>query len=120
MASFTSPGASSSSKMKHGSTKKPRGGQQARGSLTTKPEHPITDDFAAEKLPSFADRRAKTNNKSGFNTKPSQPPAGRLAQTSNYAKDRCAAGRTVGCDEHTGDANTEGHGGTQQGYDRNA
>jgi len=42
-----------------------------------KPVDPLR--FASNRLPNFVTRRNATNNKSGFNTTPSRPPAGRLA-----------------------------------------
>ena|SRR5271155_1426274 len=109
--SFTSP-SSNSSKMKHGSVKKPRGGQQSGGPLPAKPEHPITDSFAAKSIPSFAERHRHTNNKSGFNTIPARPPAGRLAQCG--CDPSRGAGKHVGKSEGGHDANSHGHGGTQR------
>jgi hypothetical protein len=110
---FTSP-SSNSTHMKHGSVKKPRGGQQAGGPLPDKPEYPITDDFAASSIPTFADRRAQTNAKSGFNTVPAKPPGACFNRPTDVPRE---AGKVVGRSEKGRDANSEGHGGSQQGYD---
>lgn len=69
---FTAPN-SNSSKMKHG-----RGTPSRQGAVMKagKPPYPITDSFASDSIPSFGTRRRKTNNKSGFNTKPSHPTEG--------------------------------------------
>ena len=73
--SFTSP-SSATPKMKYG-----KGGlDQAKARQRAKPEYPITDSFGSKTIPSFASRRAHTNAKSGWNTKPARPPAGRLAK----------------------------------------
>jgi hypothetical protein len=101
--SFTSPG-SNSTKMKHGSTKKPRGGQQAGGPFQGTPEYAITDDFASDSIPPFETRHRNTNGKSGFNSIPARPPAGRLAQvTPSVIRE---AGKVVGHDESARDANS--------------
>jgi hypothetical protein len=109
--SFTSP-SSNSSKMKHGSVKKPRGGQQSTGPLPAKPEHPITDSFAACHIPSFDERHRNTNAKTGFNTTPARPPAGRLAQRAPGQIRE--AGKEVGRDSRPRDANSHGSGGSQK------
>lgn len=36
--------------------------------------------FASDKIPGFASRHSKTNNKHDFHATPARPPAGRLAQ----------------------------------------
>lgn len=73
--SFTSP-SGSPAKSKSG-----KGGlDQAKARQKAKPEYPITDDFAAHCLPDFKTRRAHTNAKSGWNTTPARPPAGRMVE----------------------------------------
>ncbi len=107
--SFTSP-SGSPPKSKHG-----RGHPSKESNRqASRPEYPITDSFSSDSIPSFAERHSNTNNKSGFNTIPARPPAGRLAQRSKNDVNRCASGKEVGKSEAGHDANTEGSGGTQK------
>src|SRR5258707_5537632 len=106
--SFTSP-SGAPPKMKHG-----RGHPSKESNRqAAKPEHPITDSFASSSIPGFASRRANTNAKMGFNTKPARPPAGRLAQRSKNDVNICASGKEVRRSEAGHDANTEGVVGTR-------
>jgi hypothetical protein len=68
-------------------------------------EYPITDEFASQEIPHFAQRRANTNAKTGFNSVPARPPAGRLAQPPPYSPCR-GYGREVGRDEDESSADT--------------
>jgi hypothetical protein len=79
------------------------------------PEYPITDDFAAKKIPGFAERRANTNAKSGFNTVPAHPPAGRLAQRPPEKAMEVSVrgvGKEVGRDERARSGDSHGSGGS--------
>jgi len=75
--SFTSP-SGATPKTRTGKPNRPR--RSGEVGMSTKPEYPITDSMASDAIPPFATRRRNTNNKSGFNTKPARPPAGRLAE----------------------------------------
>jgi hypothetical protein len=77
---FTSPNAAAP-KMKVGKVNRPKRTSPTGSGLNPKPDYPITDSFASKEIPSFTTRRSHTNNKSGWNTTPAKPPAGRLAQT---------------------------------------
>jgi hypothetical protein len=107
MAGFvgTNPGTKNRSGSGNGKGKKC---SERGGPFQDNPEYPITDDFASETLHTFAERHANTNGKSGFNSTPARPPAGRLAQRSKNDVNRCAAGKTVGRSEAAHDANSEG------------
>src|SRR3974390_3160036 len=74
--SFPSP-SGAAPKMKVGKVNRPKRSASAGPVLPSKPEYPITDDFASREIPSFATRRHNTNNKSGWNTKPGKPQGGR-------------------------------------------
>lgn len=110
--SFVSP-SGSPAKMKVGKVNRPKRTSPTGSGMTPTPDYPITDSFASSSIPGFATRRSNTNNKSGFNSKPAMPPAGRLAQRSDWSKDRCASGRDVGRDEHREAANSRGSKGTR-------
>jgi hypothetical protein len=106
--SFTSPsGSPPKSKHGRGHPSKESNRQAAR------PEYPITDSFASDSIPSFATRRANTNNKSGFNVIPARSPAGRLANRAETPVSR-GSGKVVGRNESGRDANSRGSGGTQK------
>lgn len=77
--SFTSP-QGTGAKMHVGKVNRPKRTSEPHMGIPPKPEYPITDSFASDSIPGFDERRRKTNNKSGFNSKPARPPAGRLAQ----------------------------------------
>lgn len=76
--SFTSPGGAPP-KMKAGHLlPKTKKAGRNHGPNVDAPLDPLR--FASSRLPNFVTRRDNTNAKSGFNTHPSQPPAGRLAK----------------------------------------
>jgi len=109
---FASP--SSQPKSRSGKPNRPKRSADAADGLAAQPrDYPITDSFGSSAIPSFATRRANTNNKSGFNCTPAKPPGSkRLAQRpGDPPHDR---GKVVGRDESSQDANSHGSGGTQK------
>jgi hypothetical protein len=76
---FTSP-SGAPPKMHVGKVNRPKRAAVVGTAIAPKPEYPITDSFASSSIPSFATRRANTNNKSGWNTEPSRPPHGGNAE----------------------------------------
>jgi hypothetical protein len=102
-------GTSTTPKDRGNYSKGPKGGKQCTekgGPFPDNPEYPITDDFARRFIPDFAERHRNTNAKSGFNTTPARPPAGRLAQPVTEVVRE--AGKEIGRDERQRDANSEG------------
>jgi hypothetical protein len=78
--SFTSPGGAPP-KMKTGHMLpkyKQHGKRDGGPQDLANPVDPL--QHASSRLPNFQTRHRNTNSKSGFNTKPAHPPAGRLAQ----------------------------------------
>jgi hypothetical protein len=109
--SFTSPNAGS--KMKLGKANRPKRTDEDATGLSAQPrDYPITNSFAADTIPTFASRRAKTNNKHAFCSCPAKPPAGRLAQRS--PGEIREAGKVLGSGEKGRSANSHGSGGTQR------
>jgi hypothetical protein len=110
---FASPGPSP--KARTGKPNRPKRSTEDATGLSAQPRvHPITDTFASKTLPGFAERRAHTNNKSGFNTIPARPPAGRLAQRASTFPVSRGSGKEVRRSERSKDANSHGSGGTQR------
>jgi hypothetical protein len=110
--SFTSP-SGASPKMKVGKVNRPKRTSPTGPGMAPTPEYPITDSFASDSIPSFATRRANTNNKSGFNVIPARSPAGRLSNRAETPVSR-GSGKVVGRNESGHDANSRGSGGTQK------
>jgi hypothetical protein len=99
--------------MKLGKANRPKRTDEDATGLSAQPRHyGITDSFAADTIPTFASRRAKTNNKHAFCSCPAKPPAGRLAQRSPGLVPRM--GKEVGRREAGRSANSHGSGGTQK------
>jgi hypothetical protein len=104
--SFTSPSGAPPKEKQVGYGGKGKKCSERGGPFQDNPEYPISDDFAKEAIPGFTSRHANTNAKSGFNTVPAQPPAGRLAQ--HVTEVVREAGKEVVRDERQRDANSEG------------
>jgi hypothetical protein len=114
--SFTSP-TGAPPKMKVGKVNRPKRTSPTGSGVTPHPEYPITDSFASESIPGFASRHKHTNNKSGFNTVPGRPPAGRLAQHAPAAAMEVGVrgtGKEVGRDERKRSGDSHGVGGSQE------
>lgn len=103
MPNFTSP--SVAPKMHVGKANRPKRTAEVQLDHHIPREYPITDEFASQEIPHFAQRRANTNAKTGFNSVPARPPAGRLAQPPPYSPCR-GYGREVGRDEDESSADT--------------
>jgi hypothetical protein len=112
--SFTGP--SSGPKDRGNYSRGPRGRCSEKGGpFQAEPEYPITDDFASEDIPKYSTRRANTNAKSGFNTTPARPPAGRLAQrppAEAAEVGRVGRGKEVSRDERRRSGDSHGTGGS--------
>ena len=74
---FTAP--SVSTKMRHGKPNRPKRSAEISNNVFNESERD-PHRFGSKEIPSYAERRKLTNNKSGFNCVPGRPPAGRLAQ----------------------------------------